>query len=362
MNPNEPNNDSNIKLDQFLDTGVEIDQSSAEHCSSPARKVRRVAPPPQQDQGTIDFSLSNPGSSSMHAHQVQAHSIQKHINEAVEWFYFFAYQRFNICATEKSEHDTSSEQADSPYCRPQYSAGTCSSKTFLSRKDVIYHMTTELGDGESTSKDDVGKWANALLDSFQFEHLCPSCDGLFKSTEQFESHLLKLNNGQIKCPYNCGRNLVRFGNVLRHISSVHKIGRKRTYPGGEFKCELENCDKTFPTAARLRLHKIRTHNLENTRCTLCRKDFDTKPMLIAHLLSAHGVRYGEENTFHCDVEGCERSFATEKGLEAHKSLTHKQYPSVANGYMRCNEKNCNHRFKTVQGLMRHMEKKHWNKE
>lgn len=84
-------------------------------------------------------------------------------------------------------------------------------------------------------------------------------------------------------------------------------------------------------------------------------------MLIAHLLSAHGVTYGEEYKFQCDVDGCDRNFAKNKGLEAQKSLTHKQYPAVADGYMRCHEKNCDHRFKRLRGLMKHMEKKHSDK-
>lgn len=93
----------------------------------------------------------------MTAHEVHAHSTHKHINEAVEWFYFFAYQRFNMCfpQTQKGEGNENAEGSEDPSCTTQYSKGTCASETFLYRQNIVYHMTTELCNVEKTSKDEV---------------------------------------------------------------------------------------------------------------------------------------------------------------------------------------------------------------
>lgn len=351
------------RFNQYVDTRVQVDRSSSDESQGPpAKRQRTLSPktevqvvPKTEPQEVLTHHTSNVGSSSMHTNQVLAYSIQNHINKAVEWFYVFAYEWFN----KRSAWYGGRGEPMGPGCIPQYTDGTCSSKTYLSREDIVYHMKSELSDGEETSKEDVKNWTKSLLESFQFKHICPSCSGLFKSTEHFEEHLIKVNKTQIKCPYNCGKNLVSFRNLLRHLDSAHKLNRGKLGQDGEFKCKYPGCEKAFPTSTGLRVHAISKHDLEARTCRICKRDFDNKAMMITHLLAAHGLIYGEDKECVCNQKGCGKRFATKRGLDQHKALSHKQFNPSADDYHRCTEKNCGRLFKTVEGLMNHLEKTHW---
>lgn len=363
MSFNAPLCPKNARFDDYVDTGIQVDTSSPDGTRPPSAKRQRTTSPKSEAKVTVKTEpealtiahTSNIGSSSGHANQALPHSIQNHINNAVEWFYVFAFEWFN----KKQAWYGGRGENLGPGCTTQYTAGTCSSNTYLSREDVVYHMRSELSNADETSREDVKKWAKTLLDSFQFKHICPSCKGLFKSSEHFESHLIKINRTQIKCPYNCGKNLVSFRNILKHLDSAHKLNKAKVGQEGEFKCTYPGCQKAFPTSLGLRVHAISKHDVESRTCRICKRDFENKSMMITHLLSAHGVIYGEEKEFRCDEQGCGKRFATKRGLGQHKAIAHKQFNPSAGGYHRCTEKNCGRLFKSVESLMKHVEERHW---
>lgn len=113
------------------------------------------------------------------------------MEQAVEWFYFFVYRWFNV----KHNYNRRRGRITEPGFRPPYSKGTCSSEALLSRQDIVFHFTSELSDGVETDEMAMENWTNSVLDSRKFEHLCPSCDGLFRSTELFDYHFTKLKTG-----------------------------------------------------------------------------------------------------------------------------------------------------------------------
>lgn len=305
-------------------------------------------------QQVLRHSTSNACSSSMHAQPVLDYSTQQLINEAVECFYRVAYKWFDMVPNFRRRRGEVRQQA----CKVLDMNGSGNSSRWLSRKDFARQIQNEMEEGNDVTKEFMESWARTLLRSNSFKFLCPSCDGLFRSSELFESHLIKVSSGKIRCPYSCGKDLARFDSVATHLKLVHKINRNKPAENGAFQCEERGCRMTFETAAGLRTHKGMLHYRQERRCRMCKKDFANKDIMLAHLLTVHGFKDGEPRLFACDVEGCESCFGSQKGVEKHKALTHKIYSSNPRSRFRCTVKGCGRGFITAEGLRNHLQRKH----
>lgn len=305
-------------------------------------------------QHTVHHSLPNSSSCCIHAQPVLDHSTQKQINEAVECFYRVTYKWFDMVPNFRRRRGEIRQQA----CRALDSNGSDNSSRWLSRTDIGRELQNELRDGNQLTQEFMESWARTLLWSNSFKFLCPSCDGLFRCSDLFESHLIKVPSGKIKCPYSCGKDLTRFDSIAAHLKLVHKINRSKHAENGAFQCDERGCGMTFETAAGLRTHKGMLHYRQERRCRMCKKDFPNKDIMAAHLLTVHGLKDGEPLPYACDVHGCESRFASQKGVEKHKALTHKIYSSSPRSRFRCTVKLCGRGFATAEGLRNHLKKKH----
>lgn len=298
--------------------------------------------------------MPNAGSSSMHTQPVLDYSAQKVINEGVECFYRVAYMWFDMVPNFRRRRGEVREQA----CKALDTNESRNSSQCVSRKVIARQIQSEMEEGNNLTKGFMESWSRTLLRSNCFKFLCPSCDGLFRSSELFENHLIKVSSGKIRCPYSCGKDLARFDSIETHLKLVHKINRSKPAENGAFQCEERGCGMTFDTAAGLRTHKGMLHYRQERRCRMCKKDFANKDIMAAHLLTVHGLKDGEPRPFSCDVAGCESRFGSQKGVDKHKALTHKIYSSNPRSRFRCTEKGCGRGFITAEGLRNHLQKKH----
>lgn len=353
MNSEKEHNLCYLESNQSEDCITAVHKPETEDGHTPPAKRQKTESSQENLVQSTNIEQSDVGSSSMHAHQVVDQSVVERVKEAVEWFYFYAYKWFNLAFNKNKP----SNVTDDSSCIASYTAGNGSSLTFLSPEDISNHFSSELSNGESTTAESVEAWTNAVIDSYQFKHLCPSCDGLFKSTEHFEDHFVKNKDGNIRCPFQCRKVLVNFRRFQKHLETVHM--RERSKRVRDFKCHYEGCKKAFLTAKDMRCHAIYKHGFQCRKCKICHKDFATKETMKAHVLAEHGLICSEQGQFQCDIEGCDKRFKTLKGRDNHKAIAHKVYPENTASLLRCTEKNCGKRFKTIEGLMNHTENKHW---
>ena len=112
-----------------------------------------------------------------------------------------------------------------------------------------------------------------------------------------------------------------------------------------FKCELETCDKAFPTSDQLRTHAQR-HQLRFT-CEICQKRFQTESIRRTHMLTHSTLR-----PFGCKDPRCDKTFKTQKALEKHAEIHKPEAPQV------CDLDGCGRVFKRKDGLQRHKRNEH----
>ena len=112
-----------------------------------------------------------------------------------------------------------------------------------------------------------------------------------------------------------------------------------------FKCELETCDKAFPTSDQLRTHAQR-HQLRFT-CEICQKRFQTESIRRTHMLTHSTLR-----PFGCKDPRCDKTFKTQKALEKHAEIHKPEAPQV------CDLDGCGRGFKRKDGLQRHKRNEH----
>jgi uncharacterized Zn-finger protein len=79
-----------------------------------------------------------------------------------------------------------------------------------------------------------------------------------------------------------------------------------------FKCNFENCEKTFKAYGHLSDHLKRHYNIKPFTCSSCNSSFSRKNTLKTHMMIHTG-----EKPFDCLFEGCLRKFVEKGNMKTH---------------------------------------------
>lgn len=119
----------------------------------------------------------------------------------------------------------------------------------------------------------------------------------------------KSKGREFKCTQ-CDRQFSYKSNLLAHIKVVHQ----KLLP---YKCEFENCNKSYPSINRLRIH-MRTHfNDKRYECEICKKRFNEKVNLKTHM-----AVHSNEKPYECKL--CGKTYKSNTHLKEHIDIIHLQ--------------------------------------
>ncbi|CAG2116368.1 unnamed protein product, partial [Medioppia subpectinata] len=140
----------------------------------------------------------------------------------------------------------------------------------------------------------------------------PKCQYKTRESKKFTAHQsMHLNVKQFKCDFNnCNKSFTQFSNLQTHKNPVHL--------NVKFICDFNECHKSFTSKKGLFLHKSCVHlNERKFKCNEenCGKKFTSTQSLIQHKRIHSG-----EKPFVCDFIGCNKSFRKRSNLMDHKII------------------------------------------
>jgi len=138
---------------------------------------------------------------------------------------------------------------------------------------------------------------------------CSLCDLRCRSKRSLETHqAIHGEKPSVPCPV-CGKLFLIKSQMLKHLRNFHTV--RQLNP----KCRF--CAKSFTTPDDLVGHETQHSGLRPFDCVLCESKFVTTVDLHHHVHGEH-----EEHPFKCEMEDCGRSFDTKPKLEWHRK-THR---------------------------------------
>ena len=175
----------------------------------------------------------------------------------------------------------------------KYVCAVCTAR-FRFRSNYFTHLRTQHPDA-----------TEVLLET---KRSCRDCGESFDDAHQLSKHLLKCvkakaaSGSHHQCQI-CGKSCHSRNKLLRHVS-LHATHT------------CEECDRDFSRASQLRSHMVRCHSNERPyKCEYCFKGFVTQSELRSHLVTHTGV-----SSHQCST--CSRVFSTAAGLRRHVQRMH----------------------------------------
>lgn len=138
--------------------------------------------------------------------------------------------------------------------------------------------------------------------------ICGLCLKKFENNKKLRAHQSDSHNGNACACDLCGKLFTQYSNVKEHILKVHLKSKP-------FLCDL--CGASFASSSKLKIHKETAHlKIRKHACHLCDKKYFELYTLNAHIRSAHT----KERPFHCEFNGCGKSFCRSTSLYIHQQM------------------------------------------
>ncbi|XP_057374890.1 transcription factor IIIA-like [Daphnia carinata] len=140
----------------------------------------------------------------------------------------------------------------------------------------------------------------------------------------------------------CDQSYTRAFHLKRHVSIAHEQLAVQI-----FLCPIETCKKQFVSRQKMERHHQSVHSPHALKCPSCEKTFKKSQQLRIHQYQHTGIL-----PYHCEYEGCGKSFLLPSRLRAH-AKTHK-------GYV-CDAEGCDQHFPIWSALRKHKLEAHAQK-
>ena len=201
-------------------------------------------------------------------------------------------------------------------------------KTFANRRNLRDHVKSI---HESQSEN--------ILDSAKFT--CQHCGKIFSKKFNYTSHLLRHSKvAAFRCDVeDCGKSFKRERTLQKHQLVFHE-GRRERYLCGQ-------CGQVFSSQSGFRTHVAnhmgKDYVKRNVKCLVCDKLFRCDSDMKTHM-----VVHSKERPFVCSWPDCDQSFSQKASLKDHTNVHEKKYQcqlcEKAFGrerYLRMHNKTCN---------------------
>jgi len=153
------------------------------------------------------------------------------------------------------------------------------------------------------------------------DYKCPICGALFGGSSALKRHIRGIHEGikshRYKCDYEeCTKTFNEGYELRRHMETVH-WGIK------SYVCPYEGCGKRFGQIGHLTRHK-ETHSEDNKyKCNFdCSFSTNHNSVLVRHLKKDHKIEAMIDRTYVCEYEGCGEKFGRLRQLTTHIDNVH----------------------------------------
>lgn len=220
----------------------------------------------------------------------------------------------------KEVHDE--ETFDCPFCELKYT-----------RKPTLRDHI------KSKHQDEYQQWhkENKFVPEKEFRCQIEGCAKSYNKKKLLLVHIKEKHDGKtFNCPF-CGSKHKQKPLLCDHIRSRHRdeyqqwLKDDKLVPEKEFRCQIENCGKSYAHKSDLRRHIRGVHDGKTFDCPFCESKYTQKPALRDHIKIWHPKEYQQwlkddkfvpEKEFRCPVKGCGKSYKTKKILRVHTKTMH----------------------------------------
>lgn len=163
---------------------------------------------------------------------------------------------------------------------------------------------------------------------------CPICYRFFVRRKSRDMHVKIVHERTfipkkvISSTFSCSQCDKKYSHEvsLKRHAEIHKESKQNV--------SCDDCDKTFTRKDNLWRHREKVHGLLNmnidavmdkkeSKCEMCKKEFDDKDMLLAHLsLKACSAELTGEEKFKCPF--CDKSYVYKSDLRRHAKTKHER--------------------------------------
>ncbi len=148
---------------------------------------------------------------------------------------------------------------------------------------------------------------------------CVSCDRTFCNQHVMQKHVKRDHEGLVEsftCDL-CPKKFAGRTNLMSHVKHIHE--------GKRYACKEEDCEKTFADKKSLENHVNLIHlHIKNHVCGHCNVAFLNPTHLKAHIKNIHDV--SQQTLYKCEEENCGKTFKRKFSLETHKIKEHHADP------------------------------------